>query len=99
MAETTLDALQTAEALYNDVSQLAKTDPKNKRLLETQVHGATHLISLYARSRQFDRAESLFSEVTDILTKNPEQRFRDAKAGVAVSLSAAYGNAGFVEKV
>jgi hypothetical protein len=97
--ESSYDPLHTAETLYNDVTKLAIADPENKRLRETQIHGATHLISLYARAKQFDKAEWVFGEITNILSTHPEPDFREFKASVAVALSAEYGNAGFDEKV
>src|SRR5580693_8966299 len=57
-------------------------------------------IALYARVKDLDKAQSLFDEITEAITRNPEHPgFREMKAGVAVPLSAAYGNAGFIEKV
>ena len=80
--------VRTAEALYRDVAKLAERDPKNKDLLEAQIHGATHLISLYARSKELTKAQSLFDEITEAISKNPDiPGFREMKAGVAVPLS------------
>jgi hypothetical protein len=97
--ETASDPVHTAETLYNDVIGLVAADPEDKRLLETQIHGATHLISLYARAQHFDKAQSRFDEITNILSTHPDPDFRESKASAAVALSAEYGNAGFVEKV
>ena len=44
--ETASDAVHTAETLYNDVIRLVAADPEDKRLLETQIHGARHFVSL-----------------------------------------------------
>src|SRR5882672_398775 len=95
---TSGDPLRTAEALYRDLVELAIKAPQNTELLEAQIHGATHLISLYVRSKELAKAQSLFDEITESISKNPEiPGFRQMKAGVAVPLSAAYGNAGFID--
>src|ERR1700732_4812222 len=97
---TSGDLVGTAEALYQDLAALAAKDMESKDLLEAQIHGATHLISLYARSKELAKAQSLFDEITEVTSRNPGNAgLRQMKAGVAVPLSAAYGNAGFIDKV
>jgi hypothetical protein len=77
------DPIQSAEALYYDVAKLVEEEPANTHLIEAQVHGAYHLISLYARAKELAKAQSLFDQITDAIIRNPDRPgFRDMKGGV-----------------
>jgi hypothetical protein len=96
----TNESVSSAEAFYRDLVALRQQDLTNKELLEHQVHGAGHLISLYARSGAFDKAQSLFDEIGGVVSGNPDQEnLREMRAAVAVALASAHGDAGFMDKV
>jgi hypothetical protein len=87
-----------AESLYNDVVKLVAHDPDNEELLESQVHGAMHLISFEARNKRFDKAQSVFDEILDLVQRKNSQKLREMYGDIAVGLSAQYGDAGLMEK-
>jgi hypothetical protein len=87
-----------AESLYNDVVALVARDPDNEELLDNQVHGAMHLISVEARNKRFDKAQSLFDETAELVERKNSPRLRAMYADIAVGLSAQYGDAGLREK-
>jgi len=96
-------SVETAENLYHDLVCLAREDPNNSPLLESQVQGATHLLSLYAQTKAFIKADKLFNEITHLVSQTPESpassSLREMTAAVAVPLSAAYGDAGMLDMV
>jgi hypothetical protein len=87
-----------AESLYNDVVKLVAHDPDNEELLESQVHGAMHLISFEARNKRFDKAQSVFDEIIDLVERKNLPNLRQMNGRIAVGLSAQYGDAGLTEK-
>jgi hypothetical protein len=90
--------ISDAESLYNDVVTLVARDPDNEELLESQVHGAMHLISFEARNKRFDKAQSVFDEIADLVERKNSPDLRAMNGNIAVGLSANYGDAGLTEK-
>jgi len=96
----TSEAVSAAEMLYGDLVVLRQKDPTNKDLLENRVHGGMHLIGLYVRSGNLEKAQGIFDQLGEVVSESQQQEeLREIRAGAAVNLAIGYGDAGFIDRV
>ncbi len=91
--------LETAEALYKDISDLLAKQPENERLLHHKVHASLHLLSLYVNNERLSEAEVIYEETSRLVEQHPDMEDLRAMMGeMAGMLSAYLGDAGQADK-